>query len=372
VLGVLALLIGLHPLLAFAIIGLGAAAYAPAKYGIVTELVAPRHLVAANGWIEVSSVCAVLLGTVFGGALVGAVVGGSDAARLLQKFAAAIPSLAPTTLAFALLLLLAVYALAGVLNLGVREGAGKGAQKGEQVGGPRPLAGLATSPQLRLQDIHPLALWRSFRHSNRLLWSDREGALSLLVTTLFWGFGATLQFAVLEWAVEALDLQLSQAAYLQAVVALGVVAGAGLAGWRVPLQRAVRVLPAGIWLGLLVSCVAGSSDIRLAALLLVGVGLVGGILLVPMNALLQHRGYQLLSAGRSIAVQGFNENLSVLCMLGVYAAVIACGVPIVPLMIGFGLLVAAAMGAIIWRHWRHEGTPAVEPLVVEDRSDRRR
>lgn len=349
VLGVLALLVGMHPLLAFAVIGLGAAGYAPAKYGIVSEMVAPRRLVAANGWIEVSAVCAVLLGTVIGGALVGRGVDGSAAAAFLQRLASAIPSRSPSALAFALLLLLGVYALAALLNLGAR--------------GTRLQAG-CSAPQAH-GGRHPMALLRSFRHSNALLWSDRDGSLSLLVTTLFWGFGATLQFAVLEWAVEALGLQLSQAAYLQAVVAVGVVAGAALAGWLVPIDGAGRVLPAGICLGLLVSCVAGSTDVRLAALLLVGVGLVGGILLVPMNAMLQHRGLLVLSAGRSVAVQGFNENLGVLAMLGVYAAVIACGVPIVPLMIGFGLMVALVMVWIIRRRRHAPGLPATDAAAGE-------
>ncbi|HEY2255954.1 MAG TPA: lysophospholipid transporter LplT [Variovorax sp.] len=328
VLGVIALLVGMHPLLAFAIVGLGAAAYAPAKYGIVTEMVPARHLVAANGWIEVTAVCAVLLGTVMGGALVGSLARASAWAALLQQCANSLPSSTPTALGFALFLLLGVYTLAGLLLIGIRD----------------------TGRRHAWQGGRPRELLRAFRQCNRLLWADRDGALSLMVTTLFWGFGATLQFAVLRWAVDALGLPLSQAAYLQAVVAVGVVAGATLAGWLVPIDKAARVLPAGILLGVLVAWVAGTSDLRPAVLLLVAVGAVGGILLVPMNAMLQHRGYRLLSAGRSIAVQGFNENLSVLCMVGVYAAVMALGVPIVPLMVGFGLLVAAAMAAIIRRH----------------------
>jgi hypothetical protein len=197
--------------------------------------------------------------------------------------------------------------------------------------------------------LHVAALLHEFRAAGRTLWSDRDGGLSLAVTSIFWGVGATLQFAVLKWATELLGLSLERAAYLQVAVALGVVAGAGLAGRHVALGRAKRVLPAGVLLGMCVPLVACADSLWLAVPLLALVGVVGGVLVVPLNALLQHRGYTLLSAGRSIAVQGFNENLSVLMMLAGYACLIAMDAPIVPLMWGLGLLVAAAIALLIWR-----------------------
>jgi len=197
--------------------------------------------------------------------------------------------------------------------------------------------------------IHAVSLVREFREANRTLWRDRDGGLSLAITTIFWGVGATLQFAVLKWATETLGLSLERAAYLQAAVAVGVILGASLAGRHVHLGRAKRVLPAGVLLGLCMPVVASTDTLWLAVPLLAVAGMVGGILVVPLNALLQHRGYRLLSAGRSIAVQGFNENLSVLAMLAGYAALVAIDVPIVPLMWGFGLLVAAAIALLMWR-----------------------
>jgi hypothetical protein len=170
-----------------------------------------------------------------------------------------------------------------------------------------------------------------------------------MVTTLFWGVGATLQFAVLRWAVERLGLRLDQAAYLQAVVAIGVVAGAAAAGRWVPLASALRVMPAGVALGLLIAAVGLVHSLVPAVPLLVLTGAVGGLMVVPMNALLQHRGHLLLTAGRSIAVQGFNENLSVLLMLAAYSGLLALELPLVPLMMGFGLFIAAAMALLIWR-----------------------
>ncbi|SFL86740.1 lysophospholipid transporter LplT [Variovorax sp. OV329] len=326
--GVAMLLAGANPLLAFAVVGFGAAAYAPAKYGLVTEMVGPRQLVAANGWIEVSVVCAALLGTVAGGLLVADGVRGSAASVAVGHWLS--PVLVPgnpSTLLLSMGVLLLAYLVSAAMNACVAD------------------SGARYAPTC----IRALSLLREFREANRTLWRDRDGGLSLAVTTIFWGVGATLQFAVLKWATEVLGLSLERAAYLQAAVAVGVIAGAGLAGRHVRLGRAKRVLPAGVLLGLCMPLVASTDSLWLAVPLLALVGLVGGILVVPLNALLQHRGFRLLSAGRSIAVQGFNENLSVLAMLAGYAAMVAIDVPIVPLMWGFGLLVATAIALLIWR-----------------------
>ena len=196
---------------------------------------------------------------------------------------------------------------------------------------------------------HRASLLRDFAESNRTLWRDRDGGLSLAVTTLFWGVGATLQFVVLRWATEVLGLGLDRAAYLQAAVAVGVVVGAAAAGRWVALAQARRMLVCGVLLGLMLPLAASVQSVPLAAGLLALTGAVGGLLVVPLNALLQHRGCQLLTAGRSIAVQGFNENASVLAMLAVYAALQAADVPIVPLMQGLGVAIAAGMALLWWR-----------------------
>jgi len=325
--GVTLLLTGANPLLAFAVVGFGAAAYAPAKYGLVTEMVGPRQLVAANGWIEVSVVCAALLGTVAGGLLVADGLRGAAASVALGQWLDPLIPGPPTTLLLSMLVLLLTYLVSSAMNACV------------------PDSGARYAPT----HIHAVSLVREFREANRTLWRDRDGGLSLAITTIFWGVGATLQFAVLKWATETLGLSLERAAYLQAAVAVGVILGASLAGRHVHLGRAKRVLPAGVLLGLCMPVVASTDTLWLAVPLLAVAGMVGGILVVPLNALLQHRGYRLLSAGRSIAVQGFNENLSVLAMLAGYAALVAIDVPIVPLMWGFGLLVAAAIALLMWR-----------------------
>lgn len=311
--GVVGLLAGVHPLAAFALVGLGAAVYAPAKYGLVTELVPAQGLVAANAWLEVSVVCAVLLGTGLGGLLV-----------------------APGWLAWSgglqasVVLLLAVYALAALLNLGV------------------PDSGARYAAAARA----PLALSREFLAAHRTLWRDREGGMSLAATTLFWGVGATLQFVVLHWSQQVLGLTLDRGALLQAVVALGVIAGAAAAGRWVPLSGARRMLGAGIGLGLMLPLVAGVTHVVAASALLAVTGALAGLMVVPLNALLQHRGCTLLSAGRSIAVQGFNENASVLAMLAGYALLMAAGAPIRGVMVALGLAVSVSVAWIAWRHRR--------------------
>ncbi len=323
VLGVSALLAGLHPVAALAVVGFGAAAYAPAKYGLVTELVGPEGLVAANAWLEVTVVCAVLLGTVLGGFLISPWV--LAWSQPLQGWSSA------EALTLSLLLLLGVYALASVLNLGVPDSG-------------------ARYPRTA---VHLRELLRTFAQGNVTLWRDAQGGLSLAATTIFWGAGATLQFAVLRWAADLLGLTLDRAAYLQAAVAVGVVVGAAAAGRWVPLRHAERLLAMGVVLGLLIPLVASVRSVALALPLLALVGAVGGFMVVPLNALLQHRGFVLLTAGRSIAVQGFNENLSVLMMLGGYAALQAWQVPIAATLCGLGLAVAAALGGLMIVAPRH-------------------
>ncbi len=342
--GVTLLLCGAHPLLSFAVVGLAAAAYAPAKYGLITETVRPPLLVAANGWIEVSVVCAVLLGTVTGGLLVSPWLLASDrSADLLQLLRDMVPTLrGVTSLALPVMVVLTLYLVAGALNLGIPD---SGKQYPPSWAGPR-------------------RMLRDFFAGNRLLWADREGGLSLAVTTLFWGAGATLQFIVLRWAQEALGLGLDRAAYLQGVVAVGVVAGAAIAGRWIRLQRAMLVLPMGVAMGLLVPCMAAVDTLVVAVPLLAIIGACAGFFVVPMNALLQDRGCRLLTAGRSIAVQGYNENLSILAMLATYAALLAAGVGTDWLIGLLGLLVVLVMSLLILRE-RHgpltQRANAVEP-----------
>ena len=323
--GVVFFFSGTHPVLAFALVGLAASAYAPAKYGLVTETVPPAQLVQANGWLEVSVVLAVILGTASGGVLISSrhwdFMAACNAA-LIRTLALPVHS----QLVAPLMSVILIYALAAALNWGL----------------PR---SHATYPQ---RSIHPLALCRDFWHSHLKLWRDPIGRISLSVTTLFWGVGAVIQFAVLAWAQQIMQIPLEQGAYLQAIVAVGVITGAGWAGYRVQLASAPQVLPLGIVLGLLLPVIAFTQSLWLAIALMILVGGVGGMLMVPMNALLQHRGYELLTAGRSIAVQGFNENASVLVMLGIYSGLLALQMPLVWVMTLLGVSMALGMGALTW------------------------
>ncbi len=320
---VLALLFGADPVLVMAIAGLGAAIYGPAKYGLITELLPSQLLVRANGYIEASTVCAVILGTVAGGALIS-----PSARRAIWPQSWETLTGMTTTLVPGMLVLLALYGLAAVLNIAIPDSGARYTQH----------TGRVNTMMLR------------FLSENRRLWQDPLGRVSMAVTTLLWGIGATLQLIVLCWAQQALGLRLEQAAYLQGVTALGVIAGAVLASRHVSLETATRVLPLGVLMGLLVPCMLWVQTPLLAGCLLMIFGAIAGFFVVPMNALLQHRGRQLLTAGRSIAVQGFNENLGMLVMLALYAGATAIGVSLALLMWCFGLLVACTMFVILLRH----------------------
>lgn len=319
VLAMLLLLAGADPVVAIGIAGLGAAMYAPAKYGLITELLPPAQLVRANGFFEGATVCAVIFGTVLGGLLVSPLMPRLHLPASLQLLDS------PQTLLVAgMLVLLVLHMVSTGLSLGV-------ADSGARYDRP---------------SIHPVQLLKRFAQENRVLWRDPLGGLSMTVTTLLWGVGATLQLIVLRWANEALGLPLAQAAYLQGVTALGVISGAMLASRYVVLERADKVLPLGILIGALVPVMLLVDTVVGAALLLVLVGGLAGYFVVPMNALLQHRGCTLLTAGRSIAVQGFNENGGMLLMLAAYSATIALGVPLEHLVVLFGVLVACGMAVI--------------------------
>ena len=324
VVGCLMMLFGTHPLAAYAIVGLGAAAYSPAKYGILTELLPPEKLVAANGWIEGTTVGSIILGTVLGGALISPTV----SASLLSLDFPSMETGIDTPAESAILVIAAVYGLAALFNLRIPD----------------------TGARYAHQERNPLKLVVDFWHCLKVLWRDKLGQISLAVTTLFWGAGATLQFIVLKWADVQLGMPLSRAAILQGVVALGIAVGAVVAARFVPLKGSLRVLPFGVAMGVLVPMMTLVHTLPVAYATLVLIGGMAGFFVVPMNALLQHRGHVLMSAGHSIAVQNFNENLMILAMLALYAVLIRADVHINTVIVLFGSFVAVTMLGVIRLH----------------------
>ena len=323
IVGCVMMLFNVDPLLAYAIVGLGAAAYSPAKYGILTEYLPHRKLVIANGWIEGLTVASIILGTMLGGLLIHAQVSGTLLTFDLPFVDTAIDTAAEAAIA----LIVAVYAIAAVFNLHV------------------PDTGVALKPL----PGHPLDTLRDFSRCVVHLWRDHLGQISLAVTTLFWGAGATLQFIVIEWARTALGYDLSKAAILQGVTAIGIAIGAVMASLWVSLDRSVRVIPLGIGMGLFVIVMIFVKDVWLAAAVLVVIGGLAGFFVVPMNALLQHRGHHLVGAGRSIAVQNFNENSSILLMIALYSLLLGLGVSIYTVIVIFGVFVAGTMTLVqLW------------------------
>ena len=308
---------------AYAVVGLGAAAYSPAKYGILTELLPPEKLVIANGWIEGLTVASIVLGTVMGGILITPAV-----ANVLMEFNfPVIDTGIDSALESSILLIAIIYAIAALFNLYIPN----------------------TGVDHRIPKKNPFYLIHEFTHCIKLLWTDKLGQISLAVTTLFWGAGATLQFIVLKWAEVALNYPLNQAAQLQGVVAVGIAVGAIMAARWISLRHAVKVIPLGIAMGIVVMAMILVKDLWIAIVLLMLIGGLAGFFVVPMNALLQHRGHILMGAGHSIAVQNFNENLSILTMLSLYAVLILLEVHIYTVIVAFGLFVSVMMALI--RKW---------------------
>jgi len=323
IVGCVLMLWGVDPLAAYAVVGFGAAAYSPAKYGILTEYLPHRQLVLANGWIEGLTVVSIILGTMLGGLLIHARISGVLLHFDLPMFDTPVDTPAEAAIA----IIVVVYAVAALFNLEV------------------PRTGVA----LKRLSGDPLATVRDFARCVVHLWRDRLGQISLAVTTLFWGAGATLQFIVIEWARAALGFDLSKAAILQGVSALGIAVGAVLASAWVSLDRAVRVIPLGVAMGLVVIVMDFVGHVWLAVIVMVLIGALAGFFVVPMNALLQHRGHHLVGAGRSIAVQNFNENSSILLMIALYSLLLGGGLSIYAVITVFGLFVAGAMAAVqLW------------------------
>ncbi|MBI2295695.1 MAG: lysophospholipid transporter LplT [Betaproteobacteria bacterium] len=326
-------------LLAYGVVGLGAAAYSPAKYGILTEYLPPQKLVIANGWIEGLTVVSIILGTLLGGVLVSEAVSKRLLGFDIPHFETGIDT-APEA---AILVIVVVYAIAATFNLYIPN----------------------TGVDHREPSKNPLFLVHEFAHCVRLLWTDKLGQISLATTTLFWGAGATLQFIVLKWAEVALGYTLSQATVLQGIGAVGIAAGAVIAARIVPLNRAANIVPVGIAMGLAVIVLVLVRSVAAALPLMILIGALAGFFVVPMNALLQHRGHILMGAGHSIAVQNFNENLSILVMLGVYALLLGFGFSIYTVITLFGLFVAAAM-ALVHRHHLNNVRSGMVPAVPGD------
>jgi LPLT family lysophospholipid transporter-like MFS transporter len=335
VVGCLMMLFGTHPLLSYAIVGLGAAAYSPAKYGILTELLPPSQLVKANGWIEGLTIASIILGVLVGGQLVGA----QATDMLLGLDFPFIDTGIDTAPEAAIALLILVYALAAWFNTRIPN----------------------TDAPLRPLPHNLMALLPDFWHCNTRLWKDRLGQISLATTTLFWGVSGNLRYIVLAWSAAALGYSTTQASSLVGVVAIGTAVGAVVASVRMKLHQATLVMPLGIGMGILVMGMNFIDNVWVAAPFLILLGALGGFLVVPMNALLQHRGHNLMGAGRSIAVQNFNEQACILALGGFYSLSTGLGLSAFGAITAFGLLVASVMWVI--QKWHAHNCVAHKEVV---------
>lgn len=318
--GCLLMLFSVHPLMAYAIVGLGAAAYSPAKYGILTELLPSSQLVKANGWIEGLTIGSIILGVLLGGQLVGNRV----SSLLLSVDIPYIDTPIDSPAEAAICVLVFIYILAAWFNTRI------------------PLTGVAMRPM----PSNKLELLGDFWQCNNRLWRDKLGQISLATTTLFWGVSGNLRYIVLAWSAAALGYSTTQASSLVGVVALGTAVGAIVASVKMRLDQATSVMPLGIAMGVLVIAMNFIDNVWVAAPFLILLGALGGFLVVPMNALLQHRGHNLMGAGRSIAVQNFNEQACILLLGAFYSLSTGLGMSAFAAITAFGIVVAGVMWVI--------------------------
>jgi MFS family permease len=324
IVGCLAMLLGLHPLLAYGVVGVGAALYSPAKYGILTECLPANRLVWANSWMEGLTVAAVILGAIVGGLLVG------DHLDLMHQLPIGLESLlgASAKAKAAILVLLLMYLIAAVFNVFIPK--------------------LPVEHKLDARSL--FSLIRDFRLSFCALWRDPLGQISLAVTSLFWGAGTVLRFIILAWAADALGMDMERGTQLTALVAVGLALGSVLAARFATLEHAVKVLPLGIVMGGVVMSMVWVHQLWLAVLMLILIGMLAGSFVIPMNALLQHRGHQLIGSGHSIAVQNCNENLSILLMLGAYSMMVKMQLNSHVIVLLFGGFIALTMAVLNRKH----------------------
>lgn len=304
-LGAAAIGLGFNPFIGYTLVGIGAAAYSPAKYGILGELTTGDRLVKANGLMESSTIAAILVGSVAGGVLADWHIGAALAVCAL------------------------VYAGAVVANLFI-----------PQLAPARPGQSWRFTP-----------MTRSFFNACRVLWRNDETRFSLVGTSLFWGAGVTLRFLLVLWVPVALGItDNATPTYLNAMVAIGIVLGAGAAAKLVTLETVSRCMPAGILIGVAVIVFALQQALLPAYLLLMLIGIFGGFFVVPLNALLQERGKRSVGAGNAIAVQNLGENTAMLLMLGLYSLAVKAGAPVVGIGVGFGAIFALAIAGLwFWR-----------------------
>jgi MFS transporter, LPLT family, lysophospholipid transporter len=301
-LGALGILVGLNPFIAYGIVGIGAATYSPAKYGILSDLTSSERLVQANGVMESSTIAAILIGAVLGG------------------------TLADWSVRGALAMVGACYALAVIANLFIP----------------------VIVPKQATTGLSPLRMLKQFSQAFRGLYAQVDARFAVAGTSLFWGAGSTMRFLLIAWTPVALGIANNrEPAYLNAVVAVGIVAGAALAGKFVTLKSVNRALGGGIVLGLAVCALSVTTSLHVAYSVLLVVGAAGGFFVVPLNALLQSRGHESVGAGNAVAVQNGVENLAMLLMLGIYIALSRSGLPVQGLAAGFG----AALALVIICLW---------------------
>ncbi len=310
--GAASLILDVYPLWGYALVGIGAAIYSPAKYGILSQLVSSEQLVKANAWMEGSTLVAILLGVVIGGFL------------------------ADWSVTASLWLLMGVYMLAALLNLGIPKLVAERPYQGENLG----------------------QLLATFVHQVKALWQHPQARTTLIGTSTFWATGSALRLMLFAWVPVALLVEDNQLpATLMGMVSIGIMIGAGFAAWRLKHHQLMHALVGGLLLSPLLFALAYTTNLSLAVLLLIAIGAAGGWFIVPLNAALQHHGQTHMGTGRALAVQNLWENVAMFVAVSIYGLVIG-SVDVISLIILLSLLLGAILIALMLNLARKQQTPA--------------
>jgi LPLT family lysophospholipid transporter-like MFS transporter len=312
--GALMLLAGVEPLAAYAIVGIGAAVYGPAKYGILPELIAHDRLVKANGLIEGSTIVAIVLGAVLG-------------ARL-----------ADASIEAALWMVFAAYTVSFAVALFIPKVAGRIEQKGPAL------------PQ--------------FAQMMRGFFTTSRARFSMLGAAIFWAAAVVLRVMMVAWAPAVLfTTTTTEIASLTVYIAIGIAVGAFVVPWLIPIEYLRRARLAAYAMGAFIILLGTTSDPLLAKVLLFAIGMSGGIFVVPINAALQEIGHRTIGAGGAVAIQNFFENVAMLLGTGLYTLALTGNLDPVLAVLSLGALVIVATTIIAW-HLPKDPEPM--PVAVEE------
>ena len=287
------LLINIEPLIAYCLVGAGAAIYSPAKYGILPELTDHDALVKANSWIEGSTILAILLGMVVGA------------------------KVADYSIQWALIGTIILYLISALVSLLLPRKISKDKESGSKV--------------------------MLFYQQAQQFFNTTRSRFAILGASLFWATAATVRVIIIAWAPLVLMTQnASDIAELTLFLALGIIVGSALVPHMIPLEFLSRARIPAYLMAIFIIALSFTDTVWTARAALFAIGIAGGMFIVPINAALQELGQESIGSGSAVALQGFFQNVAMLIAVGSYTFAASQQVDPVTALTALGTLVFIA------------------------------